>query len=621
MDEDVSLIIENQEDQKNKLYSNNEKIKKIEFRCYVNNIFSTQFEGCYNLEIVEFRKNVGVIETNAFTSCNIKKIFFYEHVDLIQKGAFLDNPIKEVFFKADTQIEERAFSETDASFSFLLLEGVSYPKLKLYALKNNIHIKIIPAQKVEKIQVSSNIKNETLIISSANEIKDRLYSNREDLKALIFTCYIDKIFQGQFEGCYNLETVIFKQDVREIGVDAFSDCNIKELIFEKNVYIIKSGAFQGNPLVELSFNNDVQIAKRAFLNCGNYSDNLCIKINDASFHNIITFAKSNSINIIFPEPSPWKNNSNIKGLKVSASNISVSIKSIFGFRKKTILSNISLDFNPGEMIMIIGSSGTGKTTLIKNLLGYENSIGSGGKVWLTNTKTIHHVKENLMSKKIRKKYQKNFYYAPQFSISNEELTIEQEIQKCALLYSGKRLDDEQLKCICKKFNLWDDEKKLLKVKVKMISGGQKKKLLMACANCTEPDLYVFDEPDSGLDEPSSFNLFIKDLSEEVVQKKGKTVIVVSHHPHNYMTLFDNQNGDTQKRFDHIFNKLIVLAKKNNSEGSSIAYCGNPQKARQFFGLSNNDPYSKIINVITPIDEGGKGKGQWYIEKWEKEKVK
>lgn len=185
-----ALIIKNQNEIRNKLYSSNEEIKKLEFQCCIDEVFSCQFEGCYNLDNVVFKKDVGIIETDAFTSCNIKKIFFYGNVGLIQKGAFSDNPIKEAFFSTDIQIEDRAFSDTDTAFTFLLLKDVSYPKLNLYALKYHIPIKIIS---LEQRKTSADIfdfrkeSNSTLIISNANQIKSRYYRGRKDIKNLIFS--------------------------------------------------------------------------------------------------------------------------------------------------------------------------------------------------------------------------------------------------------------------------------------------------------------------------------------------------------------------------------------------------------------------------------------------------
>ena len=138
---------------------------------------------------------------------------------------------------------------------------------------------------------------------------------------------------------------------------------------------------------------------------------------------------------------------------------------------------------------------------------------------------------------------------------------------------------------------------------------------MACSNIGNPSLYVFDEPDSGLDEPSAFHLFIRDLYENQVIRQGKTVMIVSHHPHNYMALF---NDNRRIRFEDIFNKLIVLAQIDERQGSSIAYCGTPTHAREFFDLKTNDPYSRIVYRVQSAGEG-EGLGAYYVNEWNRRK--
>ena len=290
-------------------------------------------------------------------------------------------------------------------------------------------------------------------------------------------------------------------------------------------------------------------------------------------------------------------------------NLNVTIKG------KRILSDVSIKIEPGEMIMIIGGSGTGKSTLVKHLFGLEScwnivTVQANGKT----------VTGEVTSRKVQKLLKNKIFYSPQFTISNEDLTVAQEIQKNALMFrpEGKYTPSE-LEQLARQFSLWDSDHKLLNTLVRRISGGQKKKLLMACSQASKPQILVFDEPDSGLDEPSAFNLFIQDLREMEVTRKGKTVVVISHHPHNFMNHFRDKNRRVP--FDEIFTRLIVLAKEDNKKGGTIAFSGTPREAKIFFGLKN-DPYSRIVSLVMPKEEGGESEPddikkyiKWYNDYW------
>ena len=354
-------------------------------------------------------------------------------------------------------------------------------------------------------------------------------------------------------------------------------------------------AFSDTAITQIHFNNDVVIKNGAFDNCGDHGETLTI-VTDGPCPKIQKFAERNGIghsSISEEKRVQYAEKSNYP-ITIEANNLNVTIKG------KRILSDVSIKIEPGEMIMIIGGSGTGKSTLVKHLFGLESS---------RNTVTVQAddktVTGNVTSKKVQRLLKNKIFYAPQFTISNEDLTVEQEIQKNALMFrpEGKYTPSE-LERLARQFSLWDSDHKLLNTLVRRISGGQKKKLLMACSQASKPQILVFAEPDSGLDEPSAFNLFIQDLREMEVNRKGKTVVVISHHPHNFMNHFRDKNRRVP--FDEIFTRLIVLAKEDNKKGGTIAFSGTPREAKSFFGLKN-DPYSRIVSLVMPKEEGGESK--------------
>lgn len=439
-----------------------------------------------------------------------------------------------------------------------------------------------------------------LIINKISQFNDNYeYTN---YKKVIFSFPYEITIPKRMFLNSNLECVIFECGIISIGENAFFQCNIHDLIFKKNVNKIMDNAFSDNPLTEVTFNNDVNFEGNPFFDCGAFGETLTFK-SKIEYKNIKEFSKKSGIGYAILE-------SNGNSIEQSKFPIYIEVRNMnVRINKKQILSNINLNVGPGEMIMIIGGSGTGKSTLVKHLFGIEKSNNiikvSTDKVTVSGTplsKSIHSVLEN------------QIFYAPQFTISNENLTVRQEIQKNAKMFNGHFYNKKEIEKLSIDFSLFDS----LDTLVSKISGGQKKKLLMACSKAKDPQILIFDEPDSGLDEPSAFNLFIKDLRQNEVNKKGKTVIVISHHPHNYMSQF--KEGNKRIPFDRIFTRLIVLAKESDSLGGTIAFSGPPLKAKKFFGIEN-DPYSRIVSKVMTDIEGGEStqeKIKQYIYRFRKE---
>lgn len=403
-----------------------------------------------------------------------------------------------------------------------------------------------------------------------------------------------------------LKSVVFKNFVANVGEEAFSHCSeLGEVIFEQGVRKICKDAFANLPLTKVEFTSDVTIEEGAFDNCG-YAGQMLTIVVPFECKKIHAFTQKSGIGYHIKESHANIIHASEYPLVIKARDFNVKIKN------KKILTGVNIDIHPGEMIMVIGGSGTGKSTLIKNLFGLEPSDNI-----ISVTCDTKLAKGKPHSRKVQKLLKKHVFYAPQFTISNDNLTVKQEIQKNALMFRKEgKYSERELKELTSSFKL---DGKVLETMVGKISGGQKKKLLMACSKSSNPQIYVFDEPDSGLDEPSAFSLFIRHLRKDEVNQKGKTVIVISHHPHNFMSDF-NSSTSNRTPFEDIFTRLIVLAKINDDEGGTIAFDGAPLGARKFFGLNNNDPYSRIVSKVMTEQEGGESSRidiQRFIDKYKR----
>ena len=494
-------------------------------------------------------------------------------------------------------IPERMCADHDSLESVVFKSPVK--KIERYAFSNCPRLQeVIFEQSVSSIDYNAfsncpRLQEVIFLITSLTQLQSHI---PEKVTKVIFDIKTEDAITIPAYMCAHhdsLESVIFKNPIKIISWFSFCDCpRLREVIFEQSVDLIETGAFFNTAITQIHLNHDVIIKDTAFDNCGDHGETLTI-VTDGLCPNIQKFAKRNGIGYssISEEKRVQYAEKSTYPITIKANNLNVTIKG------KRILSDVSIKIEPGEMIMIIGGSGTGKSTLVKHLFGLESG-------W--NIVTVQANGETIIgevtSKKVQKLLKNKIFYAPQFTISNNDLTVEQEIQKNALMFrpEGKYTPSE-LEQLARQFSLWDSDHKLLNTLVRRISGGQKKKLLMACSQASKPQILVFDEPDSGLDEPSAFNLFIQDVREREGNRKGRTGIVISHHPHNSMNHFRDKNRRVP--FDEIFTRLVVLAKEDNKKGGTIAFSGTPREAKSFFGLKN-DPYSRIVSLVMPKEEGG-----------------
>lgn len=216
------------------------------------------------------------------------------------------------------------------------------------------------------------------------------------------------------------------------------------------------------------------------------------------------------------------------------------------------IRNISFTETQGKLVGIMGSSGTGKTTLLNILSGFTKP--SSGQIRI-NGKDLQKETEDLKG---------IIGYIPQDDLLIEELTIFKNLYFNAKLCFRDKSDEEINTIVNKTLNSFGLlEKKDLKVgspTSKIISGGQRKRLNIALELIREPDILFVDEPTSGLSSRDSEN--VMDLLRELTIK-GKLIFIVIHQP----------SSDIFKMFDNI----IIL-----DTGGYMVYRGNPIEAIIYF---------------------------------------
>jgi Cu-processing system ATP-binding protein len=169
------------------------------------------------------------------------------------------------------------------------------------------------------------------------------------------------------------------------------------------------------------------------------------------------------------------------------------------------LQNITLEIKEGSTTYIIGPNASGKTTLIKLLLGLiKPTIGD---IYIKGIKLNGNYQ-----------YKENIGYMPQIASYPENLTVEEVFKMLKeLRYNHSKYDDE----LVEKFNLSKEFNKHLKT----LSGGTKQKVSASIAFLLNPEILILDEPTAGRDPLASKILKEKILDEN---RKGKTIIFTSH---------------------------------------------------------------------------------------------
>lgn len=187
----------------------------------------------------------------------------------------------------------------------------------------------------------------------------------------------------------------------------------------------------------------------------------------------------------------------------------------FSYQEKPVLENVSLDIKSGSFLAVIGPNGAGKTTMLKLILGLLKP--SSGKISIFGESPEH-----------LGDYRHLLAYVPQilsidlkFPISVEEAVIMGRYGRIGMLKRPSKHDKEIVIQMMEKVGIKDVAKR----PISRLSGGQLQRVLLARALANEPEILFLDEPTSGVDASTTFNLY--ELLREL-HKNNLTILMVSH---------------------------------------------------------------------------------------------
>ncbi len=250
------------------------------------------------------------------------------------------------------------------------------------------------------------------------------------------------------------------------------------------------------------------------------------------------------------------------GTRVLMQGVNREVKVKGGYKK--ILNNVNIQIEPNDFVAIIGGSGSGKTTIMNAMSGYEQA--TSGNVFVNSVDLYKNYKF----------LKSTIGYVPQQDIIYENLRLSKMLEYSAKLRMvGDVSAEERAKRVAEVLEMVD----LTEHKDKMIrslSGGQKKRASIAVELLGDPGLFFLDEPTSGLDPGTEENL-MKSL-KKLSKTNNKTIIMVTHTTQNL----------------HLCDKIILMGANGN-----ICFYGTAEECVRKFGVKN---LTEVYNHVTDMHD-------------------
>jgi phospholipid/cholesterol/gamma-HCH transport system ATP-binding protein len=197
-----------------------------------------------------------------------------------------------------------------------------------------------------------------------------------------------------------------------------------------------------------------------------------------------------------------------------------------GFSNKTVIEDVSATFDTGKCNLIIGASGSGKTVLMKCLVGLLEPNAGDIIYDGTNFTQLNADHKKIMRRKIGMLFQGSALF--------DSMTVEQNIMFPLDMFTHQTKGEKQKRVdeVLDRVNLSEAHKK----SPAELSGGMKKRVGIARAIVLNPQYLFCDEPNSGLDPQTS--LVIDKLIKEITQDFNITTVVNTHDMNSVMEIGD-----------------------------------------------------------------------------------
>jgi phospholipid/cholesterol/gamma-HCH transport system ATP-binding protein len=213
------------------------------------------------------------------------------------------------------------------------------------------------------------------------------------------------------------------------------------------------------------------------------------------------------------------------------------------FGEQTVLDGIDLTVKSGEAMTVLGRSGTGKSVLLKLLIGLEKPDSGSIRIGDSEITGLKARELNEVRKKIGFLFQQAALY--------DSMTIEQNVEFPLKRHTELSMAERKQRVseLLKTVGLESDLDKM----PAELSGGMKKRAGLARALALDPEIVMFDEPTAGLDPITSAE--IDELILDLKKKREITSVIVTHDIHSA---------------SHVSDRLVVLDRGRIVEEGSFS---------------------------------------------------
>lgn len=194
------------------------------------------------------------------------------------------------------------------------------------------------------------------------------------------------------------------------------------------------------------------------------------------------------------------------------------------FNGKMVLNDISVTFETGKTNLIIGRSGSGKTVLLKSIVGLHDI--DSGEIWYENTLF------NQLDFKEKKNIRSEMGMLFQGSALFDSLTVEQNVLFPLDMFTDNTTEEkiERVNFCLNRVNIINANN----LYPSELSGGMKKRVAIARAIALNPKYLFCDEPNSGLDPITA--ILIDELIKELTVEYSMTTIINTHDMNSVMEI-------------------------------------------------------------------------------------
>ena len=245
-----------------------------------------------------------------------------------------------------------------------------------------------------------------------------------------------------------------------------------------------------------------------------------------------------------------------------------------------IVKGVSFNVARGEVVALIGESGSGKTTIALSALGYTKPglEFAGGEVRLESEDVI-----TMESNQLRALRGQRVAYLAQSAAAtfNPALTIGEQVTESCVLHGilDQKQANERAETLYRALELPDPDR-LGKRYPHQVSGGQLQRLMAAMALCGKPDLLVLDEPTTALDVTTQIEVL--KAFKSVIKQEGSAAIYVTH-----------DLSVVAQIADHI---VVLYAGEVQEHGS----------AEQVVNQPTHDYTRRLMHAVRPPPAAGQG---------------